>query len=101
MNRRSFFSRLLGAACLAVAERVMPSSIAGTVKPVFAEPDWQQWGSYRVYLPAPSIFPEGSYAGTPTNHLMELMREAIKRIPSDPKKWKFRAGKTWKAGDWP
>lgn len=57
MNRRSFFSRLLGAACLAVAERVMPSSIAGTVKPMFAEPDWQQWGSYRVYLPNDRTLP--------------------------------------------
>lgn len=38
MNRRSFFARMLGAACFAVADRVLPSSIAGTVKPMFAEP---------------------------------------------------------------
>lgn len=34
MNRRSFFARLLGAACLAVAERVLPSSIAVPTAPV-------------------------------------------------------------------
>lgn len=38
MNRRSFFARMLGAACLAVAERVLPSSIGAQVKPMFAEP---------------------------------------------------------------
>lgn len=27
MNRRSFFANLLGAACLAVAQRVMPSAL--------------------------------------------------------------------------
>lgn len=37
MNRRSFFARMLGAACLAVAERVLPSSI-GAVKPQWSEP---------------------------------------------------------------
>lgn len=51
MNRRSFFARMLGAACLAVAERVLPSSIAGTVKPMFSE---QQWNSFRIYLPDPA-----------------------------------------------
>ena len=34
MNRRGFFSRLLGAACLAVAERVLPSSLATLAAPV-------------------------------------------------------------------
>lgn len=38
MNRRSFFARMLGAACLAVAERVLPSSIGAQVKPQWAEP---------------------------------------------------------------
>lgn len=45
MNRRSFFARMLGAACLAVAERVLPSSI-GAVKPQWAEPTapWTVFG---------------------------------------------------------
>ena len=61
MNRRSFFARVLGAACLAVAERVLPSSIAGTVSPVFAEPEpsaatsiWLvSWGEETVHYLSP------------------------------------------------
>lgn len=47
MNRRSFFSRLLGAACLAVAERVLPSSLSGVAA---------QWAE-----PEQVVIPEGCY----------------------------------------
>jgi hypothetical protein len=45
MNRRSFFARMLGAACLAAAERVLPSSLAKLAAPVpEAVADWTSGG---------------------------------------------------------
>lgn len=76
MNRRSFFARMLGAACLAVAERVLPSSI-GAVKPVFAEPDWQQWGNYRVYFPDEIKSIDVSKLSLCLNNLPESLRRAM------------------------
>lgn len=50
MNRRGFFSRLLGAACLAVAERVLPSSLAPAeaqwMEPMVIEDAW--WLRERI-----------------------------------------------------
>ena len=60
MNRRSFFARMLGAACLAVAERVLPSSI-GAVKPQSIEsPRWafRDIGGHSQYVDRLNNLPE-------------------------------------------
>lgn len=80
MNRRSFFTNLLGAACLAAAERIMPSALVKAASPT-AEPVMTFQGIPIRFIDALDAMPNPRGLS-----LIELMQEAMERIPVSGRK---------------